>query len=113
MTDDKWDLTFDIDLKSMIRLARAVASPMKAQNSRAIICITSIMSVAYVWDEHVHYSAAKAGVVGLIRGLAVELAGHGLRVNGIARAISGLRRRCPKSTRLVPQHWRLPQNSFR
>ena len=42
------------------------------------------MGVAYGWDEHVHYSAAKAGVVGLVRGLAVELARSGIRVNGIA-----------------------------
>lgn len=42
------------------------------------------MGIAYGWDEHVHYSAAKAGVVGLVRGLAVELARDGIRVNGIA-----------------------------
>ncbi|HEY9039941.1 MAG TPA: SDR family NAD(P)-dependent oxidoreductase [Roseovarius sp.] len=84
LTDDKWDMTFDIDLKGMMRLARAVAPAMKAQNAGAIICMSSIMGVAYGWDEHVHYSAAKAGVVGLVRGLAVELAGHGVRVNGIA-----------------------------
>jgi 3-oxoacyl-[acyl-carrier protein] reductase len=42
------------------------------------------MGVAYGWDEHVHYSAAKAGVVGLVRGLAVEMARDGIRVNGVA-----------------------------
>jgi 3-oxoacyl-[acyl-carrier protein] reductase len=42
------------------------------------------MGVAYGWDEHVHYSAAKAGVVGLVRGLAVEVARAGVRVNGVA-----------------------------
>ena len=42
------------------------------------------MGVAYGWDEHVQYSAAKAGVVGLVRGLAVELARDGVRVNDIA-----------------------------
>jgi len=42
------------------------------------------MGVAYGWDEHVHYSSAKAGVVGLVRGLAVELARSGVRVNGVA-----------------------------
>ena len=46
--------------------------------------LSSIMGVAYGWDEHVHYSAAKSGVVGLVRGLAVELARDGIRVNGIA-----------------------------
>ena len=46
--------------------------------------LSSIMGVAYGWDEHVHYSSAKAGVVGLVRGLAVELARDGVRVNGVA-----------------------------
>jgi 3-oxoacyl-[acyl-carrier protein] reductase len=49
-----------------------------------MIALSSIMGVAYGWDEHVHYSAAKAGVVGLVRALAVELAPDGVRVNGIA-----------------------------
>jgi 3-oxoacyl-[acyl-carrier protein] reductase len=49
-----------------------------------MIALSSIMGVAYGWYEHVQYSAAKAGVVGLVRGLAVELAGDGVRVNGIA-----------------------------
>jgi 3-oxoacyl-[acyl-carrier protein] reductase len=42
------------------------------------------MGVAYGWDEHVHYSSAKAGVAGLVRGLAVELAKDGVRANGVA-----------------------------
>jgi 3-oxoacyl-[acyl-carrier protein] reductase len=42
------------------------------------------MGTSYGWDEHVHYSAAKAGVVGLVRALAVELARDGIRVNGMA-----------------------------
>jgi 3-oxoacyl-[acyl-carrier protein] reductase len=57
---------------------------MKARAKGAIVCLSSIMGIAYGWDEHVQYSAAKAGVVGLIRGLAVELAKSGIRVNGIA-----------------------------
>ncbi len=84
LTDAKWDQTFDIDLKGMMRLARAVAPAMKAQRSGSMICMSSIMGVAYGWDDHIHYSAAKSGVVGLVRGLAVELGAHGIRVNGIA-----------------------------
>ena len=42
------------------------------------------MGVMYGWDEHVHYSSAKAGVVGLVRGLANELARDGIKVNGVA-----------------------------
>jgi 3-oxoacyl-[acyl-carrier protein] reductase len=84
LTDEKWDHTFDVDLKGMIRVIRPALPAMKAQKSGSIICISSIMGIAYGWDEHVHYSSAKAGVVGLTRGLAVELARHGIRVNGIA-----------------------------
>jgi 3-oxoacyl-[acyl-carrier protein] reductase len=84
LTDDKWDLTFDIDLKSIFRLVRAAAPSMRARGSGSIVALSSIMGVAYGWDEHVHYSAAKSGVVGLVRGLAVELARDNVRVNGIA-----------------------------
>jgi 3-oxoacyl-[acyl-carrier protein] reductase len=84
LSDEKWDETFDIDLKGMLRIIRAALPDMKLRKSGAIICISSIMGIAYGWDEHVHYSSAKAGVVGLIRGLAVELARSGIRVNGVA-----------------------------
>lgn len=84
LTDEKWDQTFDIDLKGMIRVIRPAVAAMRTAGTGAIVCISSIMGVAYGWDEHVHYSSAKAGVVGLVRGLAVELAKTGIRVNGIA-----------------------------
>jgi 3-oxoacyl-[acyl-carrier protein] reductase len=84
MTDEKWDHTFDVDLKGIMRIVRAAAPAMKARKKGAVIALSSIMGVAYGWDQHVHYSAAKSGVVGLVRGLAVELAKDGIRVNGIA-----------------------------
>jgi 3-oxoacyl-[acyl-carrier protein] reductase len=84
LDDDKWDLTFDVDLKGIFRVVRAALPGMKTRKSGAVVALSSIMGVAYGWDEHVHYSSAKAGVVGLIRGLAVELARDGIRVNGVA-----------------------------
>ena len=84
LTDEKWDQTLDVDLKGMLRVIRPAAAAMRARRRGAIVCISSIMGIAYGWDEHVHYSAAKSGVIGLIRGLAVELAKSGVRVNGIA-----------------------------
>lgn len=84
MTDERWDHTFDIDLKGMLRIVRPALPGMRARRAGAIVCLSSIMGVAYGWDEHVHYSAAKSGVVGLVRGLAVELAAQGIRVNGVA-----------------------------
>lgn len=84
LTDDKWDLTMDVDLKGIFKLVRATVPGLRARRSGSIVALSSIMGVAYGWDEHVHYSAAKSGVVGLVRGLAVELAKDGIRVNGIA-----------------------------
>lgn len=84
LTDEKWDVTMDVDLKGMMRVIRAAAPKMRAAGRGSIVCLSSIMGIAYGWDEHVHYSAAKAGVIGLVRGLAVELAASGVRVNGVA-----------------------------
>ena len=84
LTDEKWDHTFDIDLKGIFRVVRPALPAMRVAKKGAIVAVSSIMGVAYGWDEHVHYSSAKSGVVGLVRGLAVELAKDGIRVNGIA-----------------------------
>ena len=84
MSDDKWDHTMDVDLKGVFRVVRAAVPGMRRRGSGAVVAMSSIMGVAYGWDEHAHYSAAKAGVVGLVRALAVELARAGIRVNGIA-----------------------------
>jgi len=84
LSDDQWDRTLDVDLKGVLRIIRAAAPGMRRRKSGAIVALSSIMGVAYGWDEHVHYSAAKSGVVGLVRGLGVELAADGVRVNGIA-----------------------------
>ena len=54
LTDEKWDHTFDIDLKGMIRVIRAAAPKMREAGQGSVICLSSIMGVAYGWDEHVH-----------------------------------------------------------
>ncbi len=84
LTDEKWDYLFDIDLKGMFKVIRPALASMKYAKTGSIICLSSCMGVMYGWDEHVHYSSAKAGVVGLVRGLANELARDGIKVNGVA-----------------------------
>ena len=84
LTDEKWDHTHDVDLKGVMRVCRAAAPAMRTAGRGSMIAVSSIMGVAYGWNEHVQYSAAKAGVVGLVRGLAVELAHDGIRVYGLA-----------------------------
>jgi 3-oxoacyl-[acyl-carrier protein] reductase len=84
LSDAKWDFTLDIDLKGAFRLARAAAARMRERRKGAIIAVSSISGITYGWGEHVHYSAAKAGILGLVRGLAAELGADGIRVNGVA-----------------------------
>ncbi|MCZ8131150.1 MAG: SDR family NAD(P)-dependent oxidoreductase [Steroidobacteraceae bacterium] len=84
MTDELWHHTLDVDLTGMIRVVRAAAPRMRAAKRGAIVCISSVVGTAYGWNEHVPYTAAKAGVAGLVKGLAIELAADRIRVNGIA-----------------------------
>jgi 3-oxoacyl-[acyl-carrier protein] reductase len=84
MTDEQWDHTLDVDLTGMIRIVRAAAGRMQAAKRGTVVCISSVVGTAYGWADHVPYSAAKAGVAGLVRGLAIDLAPHGIRVNGVA-----------------------------
>ena len=113
LTDQKWDETFDIDLKGMMRIVRAAAPKMCAAGQGSIICLSSIMGVAYGWDEHVHYSAAKSGVVGLVRGLAVELAASGVRVNGVAPGYIRTAQALSKENSLGPEGLEAAASSFR
>jgi 3-oxoacyl-[acyl-carrier protein] reductase len=57
---------------------------MRQRKKGVIIAVSSISGITYGWGEHVHYSAAKAGILGLIRGLAAELGPDGIRVSGVA-----------------------------
>lgn len=84
LTDEKWDHTHDIDLKGMFRVARAALPAMRVAGGGSVICLSSLMGLAWGWTEHVHYSAAKAGVIGLVRAMSVEVASDGVRVNGIS-----------------------------
>jgi 3-oxoacyl-[acyl-carrier protein] reductase len=84
LDDARWDHTLDIDLKGMFRVARAALPAMRARRRGTVVCLTSLMGLAWGWAEHVHYSAAKSGVIGLMRGLAAEVAGDGVRVNAVS-----------------------------
>ena len=84
MSDEKWDHTLDVDLKGVFRLLRAAAPAMRRAGRGAMVAVSSVMGTSYGWHDHVQYNAAKAGVVGLVRGLACDLGGDGIRVNGVA-----------------------------
>ena len=77
------DRIFDIDLKGVYYCCRAVTPYMVSQKSGRIINISSMWGQVGASCE-VAYSAAKAGVIGLTKALAKELAPSGITVNAIA-----------------------------
>ncbi|WP_116043395.1 SDR family NAD(P)-dependent oxidoreductase [Amycolatopsis palatopharyngis] len=81
MTDEHWNSMLDVDLTGVVRLLRAAAGAM--HGSGALVAVSSIAGGVYGWGEHAHYAAAKAGVLGLIRSVAVELAPRGIRANAV------------------------------
>ncbi|WMJ01288.1 SDR family NAD(P)-dependent oxidoreductase [Pseudomonas chlororaphis subsp. aurantiaca] len=81
MTDAAWNAMLDVDLTGVMRTFRSAVKHMG--EGGALVAISSIAGGVYGWQEHAHYAAAKAGVPGLCRSLAVELAGRGIRCNAV------------------------------
>lgn len=84
LDDDAWGATMEVNLGGAARLFRAALPGMLAKGGGSLVALSSISGVAYGWDEHASYSASKAGIIGLVRALAVEFGGRGIRANGIA-----------------------------
>ncbi len=83
MKDDDWDAVLDTNLRSVFLMTRAVVKLMMRQKSGRIINITSAAG-AMGNPGQVNYSAAKAGVIGLTRAAARELAHWNVLVNAVA-----------------------------
>jgi len=83
MPEEEWDRVLDVNVGGQFLCARAFVPAMKQQGGGRIICTAS--SIAYKGQPgHAHYAASKAATLGLVRGLARELAPHGITVNAVA-----------------------------
>ena len=83
MKEIDWDLVLDINLKGSFLCSQQAAKQMMKQKSGAIVNIASIVGVMGNFGQ-ANYSASKAGVIGLTKTLAREVASRGIRVNAIA-----------------------------
>jgi 3-oxoacyl-[acyl-carrier protein] reductase len=83
MKDEDWDAVLDTDLKAVFRLSRAVLRPMMKQRHGRIVNITSVVGASGNAGQ-VNYAAAKAGVAGMTRALAREVASRNITVNCVA-----------------------------
>lgn len=85
ITPADWDRIQDVNLRGVLYLSQAVIPQMRAQKSGSIACMSSVSAQrggGILGGPH--YSAAKAGVLGLARAMARELGPDGIRVNCVA-----------------------------
>ncbi|MGH7173201.1 MAG: SDR family NAD(P)-dependent oxidoreductase [Gemmataceae bacterium] len=80
---EEWERILRVDLHGVFLVSRAVAAVMRNQKSGRIINIASIAGIVPLRLQ-CPFIAAKAGVINLTRGMALELGPHGILVNGIA-----------------------------
>lgn len=83
MTDEQFDQVIDTNLKGAFYMMRAVSKQMMKQRSGRIINISSVVGVMGNAGQ-VNYAASKAGVIGMTKSLARELASRKVTVNAIA-----------------------------
>jgi len=83
MKDEQWDLVLNINLRGTFLFTRAAARPMMKARQGRIINIASVSGLMGNPGQ-VNYSASKAGVIGLTRTVAAELAGRNVTVNAVA-----------------------------
>jgi len=83
MKDDEWDQVIRINLEAAFRLMRAAARPMMKARHGRIVSITSVVG-ATGNPGQMNYTAAKAGLTGMSKSLAQELASRGITVNCVA-----------------------------
>lgn len=83
MTSEAWDAVMALDLKAAWLCAREVLPGMLARGSGAIVNVASIHA-RLTARGYFPYAAAKSGLVGLTRSLALEVADRGVRVNAVS-----------------------------
>ena len=83
MTKEQWRSVIDVDLGGCFNMCRAVIESMRERRFGRIVNISSINALAGQFGQ-TNYAAAKAGIIGFTKALALEGAARGITVNAIA-----------------------------
>lgn len=89
MEDAEWDRVIDVDLDGFYNVLRPLVLPMvQARRGGRIVALSSVSGVIGNRGQ-VNYSAAKAGLIGAVKALAIELARRNITVNAVAPGVIG------------------------
>jgi len=83
MTSSQWDEVLDTNLKGTFLAIKACLPAMKKQHYGRIVLTSSISGPKVGWPGGAHYTASKAGMNGMMRTVAVEMAKYGITINGV------------------------------
>lgn len=86
ITEEQWDIMINTNLKGVFNCTQSVLKHLIPQKDGAIINVSSMWGLVGGSCE-VHYSAAKAGIIGLTKALAKELGPSNIRVNCVAPGV--------------------------
>jgi 2-keto-3-deoxy-L-fuconate dehydrogenase len=81
--DDDWDFSFDLNVKSMHRMIRALLPAMQKKERGSIVNISSVASSVTGLPNRYVYGATKAAVIGLTKAVAADFIKQGIRCNAI------------------------------
>lgn len=98
MTDDQWDDVLNVDLKSIYIVTQELYKYMEVNKYGRIINISSVIGLSGNFGQS-NYSAAKAGVIGLTKTLAIEFGNKGITVNAVAPGFINT-----EMTKVMPDH---------
>jgi NAD(P)-dependent dehydrogenase (short-subunit alcohol dehydrogenase family) len=107
MTDEHWRRHMAVNVDGVMYLTREAARAMVAagNDGGAVVCTTSI-NAWFVEETHAVYNVTKAAVWTFVRSAAIDLARHGIRVNGVAPGVvdTPLAELVVHNPRLAPQY---------
>ena len=86
LKDESWEEVVDTNLAGAMRCSRAVAGHMKHQGWGRIVNVASMLSVVAI-VQRAAYASSKAGLLGLTRAMALDLAPHGVTVNALCPGV--------------------------
>jgi 2-keto-3-deoxy-L-fuconate dehydrogenase len=82
-TEEDWDVSFDLNVKSMFRMCRTFLPGMLEAGGGSIINMSSVASSVKGAPRRFVYGATKAAVIGLTKAIAADFIGRGIRCNAI------------------------------